>query len=309
MHIPWSDVELLVAIADRGSLSKAAAALAITQPTVSRRLAALEASLGEPLFVRGVEGTTLTALGERVLEPARRMAECASEVVRTAAAAEVRPRGVVRLTAPPGVAFDFVAPMASELRRALPEVELEVVSTIDYIDLTRRDADLALRVQPLSRPDARRALVAVASVEHGVGVFASEAYAKALPRGYGLADLTWIAWPASHAHLPPNPQLAARIPGFRPAFASDDFLVQLLAAEAGAGAIILGKLRSPRALPTPLVELAIDLGPLRSTLHLVGSRAALAIPRVRAVADLLAAELEVAAKASKASVRPRRAQR
>jgi DNA-binding transcriptional LysR family regulator len=298
VHIPWSEVELVVAIAEGGSLSRAAAALAVTQPTVSRRLAALEADLGEPLFTRGVDGTTLTAFGERVLEPARRMAECASEVARTAAAAEVRPRGVVRLTAPPGVAFDFIAPLAGELRARLPEIDLEVASTTDYLDLARRDADLAIRVQPLTRPDTRRALVAVATIEHGIAAYATAAYARTLPRGYGLADVAWIAWPRSHAQLPPNPQLAARIPGFRPAFASDDFLVQLRAAEAGVGAIILGQLRSPRALPTPLVELAIDLA-MRSTLHLVAARAALAIPRVRAVADFFAAELAIAARASR----------
>jgi DNA-binding transcriptional LysR family regulator len=306
MHIPWSEVELVVAIADRGSLSKAAAALGVTQPTASRRLAALEAALGEPLFGRGVAGTTLTAFGERLLEPARRMAVCASEVTRAAAAADARPRGVVRVTAPPGVAAELVAPLAPHLRAQLPEVELEVVATIDYLDLTRQDADLALRVQPLSRPDARRALVAVATIEHGVAAYATPAYARTLPRGYGFADVAWIAWPRSHAHLAPNPQLAARIPGFRPAFASDDFLVQLRAAEAGVGAIFLGTLRSPRAPATALAPLDLDTGALRSTSHLISTRAALAIPRVRAVADLLAAELTAAGKASRATVRPRR---
>jgi DNA-binding transcriptional LysR family regulator len=207
MHIPWSEVELVVAIADNGSLSKAAAALGVTQPTASRRLAALEAALGEPLFGRGVAGTTLTAFGERLLEPARRMAACASEVTRAAAAADARPRGVVRVTAPPGVAAELVAPLAPHLRARLPEVELEVVATIDYLDLTRQDADLALRVQPLSRPDARRALVAVASIEHGVAAFATPAYAHTLPRGYGFADVAWIAWRAA---TPTGAQPAAR---------------------------------------------------------------------------------------------------
>ena len=306
MHIPWSAVELVVAIADHGSLSRAAAALGVTQPTVSRRLAALEAELGEPLFGRAVEGTTLTAFGERFLEPARRMAACAADVARAAAAADDRPRGVVRLTAPPGVAAELVAPMAARVRAVLPEVELEVVATVDYLDLNRQDAELALRVQPLGRPDARRALVAVASVEHGVAAYATAAYARTLPRGYGFADVAWIAWPRSHAHLAPNPQLAARVPGFRPAFASDDFLVQLRAAEAGVGAIVLGTLRSPRAPATALAPLALDTGALRSTLHLISTRAALAIPRVSAVADLLAAELIAAGKASGATARARR---
>ncbi|MCW5807929.1 MAG: LysR family transcriptional regulator, partial [Deltaproteobacteria bacterium] len=78
MHIPWNDVELVVAVAETGSLSAAARRLQLTQPTVSRRLAELEAGLGEALFVRAVDGTTPTPFGERLLEPARRMAECAA---------------------------------------------------------------------------------------------------------------------------------------------------------------------------------------------------------------------------------------
>jgi DNA-binding transcriptional LysR family regulator len=297
VHIPWSEVQLVVAIADTGSLSKAAGALRITQPTVSRRLADLEAALGEPLFVRTVEGTSPTAFGERLLEPARRMAEHAGELERLAASVETLPRGVVRLTAPPGLAHDVVAPFAARARARLPEVQLEVLSTIHYLDLARREADLALRFQPLSRPDTRRALVAVASVREPVTAFATRVYLDTLPRGYGLADLAWIGWPPSHDHLPPNPQLAARIPDFRPAFTSDDFLVQLRAAEAGLGAILLSPMRDHFAMPTRLVPMDLDLGRQAvSTTHLICARSALAIPRVRAVAELLAAELAAASR-------------
>jgi DNA-binding transcriptional LysR family regulator len=61
MHIPWSELELLLAVARAGSLSGAAKALQVTQPTVSRRLAELEALLGEPLFVRTVDGAASCA--------------------------------------------------------------------------------------------------------------------------------------------------------------------------------------------------------------------------------------------------------
>jgi DNA-binding transcriptional LysR family regulator len=112
-----------------------------------------------------------------------------------------------------------------------------------------------------------------------------------LPRGYGPRDVAWIGWAPPFEHLPPNPELSKLIPDFRPAFAADDFLVQLRAAEAGLGAIFLARVRTyPRA--APLQELALDLGPLRRSLHLVCARSALAVPRVRAVADLLARALE-----------------
>lgn len=284
-------MELFLAVARAGSLSAAAKTLRVTQPTVSRRLAELEAELGEPLFVRTVDGTTLTGFGERMLEPARRMAECAGDVAQVASGADTSPHGVVRVTAPPGVAYDVLAPFAAYARARLPEVRLEVVSSVAYLDLARREADLGVRMEPLDRPAAQRDLVTLASVEFGVAAFATREYAASLRRGYGLADVGWIGWAPPLENLVPNPQLAARIPGFRPVFASDDFLVQLRAAEAGVGAMLLGRYRSRRALPTALVEMKLDLGKLRSSLHLVCARSSLSIPRVRAVADLLAAEL------------------
>jgi DNA-binding transcriptional LysR family regulator len=290
MNIPWEDVHLLLAVADSGSFSAAARKLRVAQPTISRRLADVEARLGEPLFVRRIDGVGLTSFGERLMAPARNMAEWANELGRAIEARETKPQGVVRLTAPPGVAFDFVAPFAVWLRSRLPGVTLEVVSTIQYLDLVRRDADLALRMQ---RP-TQRDLVVLASHEEDVGVFAARSYIDRRPRGFGVADIDWIGWAPPRDHLSPNPELAAVIPGFRPVFASDDFLVQLAAAEAGIGAIFLGRNRnrSRLASPSALEEIPLDLGRrFRGEVHLVAARAALLIPRVKAVAELLAHEL------------------
>lgn len=291
MHTSWSDVELFLAVAESGSLSAAAKRLSVTQPTVSRRLLELEATLGEPLFLRGVDGATLTSFGERMLEPSRRMADCAGEVFRVAAGADTQPRGVVKITAPPGVAFEFLAPFATYLRTRLPEITLQVLSTTSYLDLTRREADLAIRIQPLDRAAKKKDLVCLASVKHGIAAFATPEYAATLPRGYGLADVAWIGWAPPFEDVSPNPQLAALIPGFRPAFASDDYLVQLRAAEAGVGAIISGTYRHPLSLPTTLRPLSLDLGKRTSELFLCCAKASLSIARVRAVADLLTKEL------------------
>jgi DNA-binding transcriptional LysR family regulator len=297
MHIPWDDLQIFLAVAEGGSLSGAARRLRLTQPTVSRRVAALEAAVGEPLFVRTAEGASLTSLGERLLEPSRRMAEWAGEAERAAEKGETSPRGVVRIAAPPGIAFEFAAPFAAWLRGRLPEVRIEVLASVQYLDLSRREADLALRLQA----PAQRDLVTLARLEHEVGAFASEGYVRSLPRRYGPADVAWIAWAPPLEHLPPNPELAAMIPGFVPAFASDDFLVQLRAAEVGLGAIFLGRVRH-RFSAGSLVELDLDFGDLRRSLHLVCAKSALEIPRVRAVAELLAAELE----STEARVRRRR---
>jgi DNA-binding transcriptional LysR family regulator len=292
VHIPWGDLQLFLAIAEAGSLSAAAKLLNVTQPTVSRRLADLEGSLAEPLFTRSVEGVTLTAFGERMLHPARRMAESAGDAERAASGAEVTPKGTVRVTAPPGVAYLLLAPLAAQLRAELPDVTLEVVATVKYVDLVRREADLALRVEPLDRPSRQRDLVCLASHEHRVTAFATRAYIATLPRPCRVSDVGWIGWAPPLEHLPPNPQLAARIPGFRPVFASDDYIVQLRAAEAGVGAVVLADLRTRFALPTSLVPVPLSFGKLTSSLHLIAARGSLAVPRIQAVADRLAAALK-----------------
>jgi DNA-binding transcriptional LysR family regulator len=154
VHIPWDDLHVLLTVAETGSLSAAATKLQVTQPTITRRIAALEDRIGEPLLVRSVTGATLTQLGENLLEPLRRMAECATDVERSIGRNELTPRGDVRVTAPPGVAYEFVAPFAAWLMPQLPDVRLVVSSTIAYLDLTRGEADIALRLAPPKQIDA-----------------------------------------------------------------------------------------------------------------------------------------------------------
>ena len=295
MDISWEDVKLFLAVADHGSLTEASRHLRVGQPTVSRRLAELEESLGYPLFDRSVEGTTLTSQGERWLEPARRMAEWAGELRSTAELGDSAPGGIVRITAPPGVAFDFVAPFASFAREKYPQIQLQVLSRVEYMDLSRREADIALRM----RAPTQRDLSIVHTFSHMNDAFVSKSYAAKLPKKPSLRDIDFIAWAPPFESFAPNPQLAEMLPGFRPAFASDDFIVQLRAAEAGVGAIFMQKVRHRFNRESPLVPLGLELGPhAKSTFHVVCAKSALGVARIRAIAELLAAELVYAEKAS-----------
>ena len=117
MDISWEDIRLFLAAAETGSMSGAARRLRIGQPTVSRRLADLEHRLGAALFRRSVEGVILTDAGERLLDPARRMADWAGEVGRAAERSDEGPSGRVRVSAPPYLAVDLLAPLAGWSRR------------------------------------------------------------------------------------------------------------------------------------------------------------------------------------------------
>ena len=289
MDISWDDAKLFLAIAETGSLSGAARQLKLGQPTVTRRLALLEYTVGAALFRRSVEGASLTSAGERLVGPAKKMAEWAGELHRAAEAHDGAPRGLVRVTSSPFISFDFLAPFAGALAQKHPGLRLEVLSSVQYLDLARGEADLAMRARAPSNPD----LVLVHSLEVESAVFVSKALKAKLPKKVTLQTLPWIAWCPPFDSIPPNPQLEALIPGFTPAFTADHFLVQLAAAEAGLGAIVLGRVSHRFSRESSLVPLDLELGAYaKQVLHLVCAKSALDIPRVRRVAELLVVELK-----------------
>lgn len=291
MDLSWEDGRLFLAVAEHGTLSEAGRRLGISQATVSRRLSELEDRIGYPLFDRTEEGAEITTLGSRWLEPARRMAEWAGELNHKADLKNDKPIGVVRIAAPSSLAFDFVAPFARAVREGYPGIKLQVLSRVEGLDLTRREADIALQLLAPTQSELRT----VRTVTHWNDAFVSKAYAKKLKRRPSLADLDYIAWAPPFEHFPPNPQLAEMVPGFVPTFASDDYIVQLRAAEAGVGAIFMQKLRHRFNRDSPLVPLGLELGPQsKGAFHLVCAKSTLRLERIRAVAELLDLELAYA---------------
>jgi DNA-binding transcriptional LysR family regulator len=244
----------------------------------------MEQAIGSRLFARGVGGATLTSAGERLLAPAKNMAEWAGEVARAAEADEAEPRGLVRITASPYLCFDFVAPFAAWVSARHPSIRIEVLSTTRYLDMARGEADLALR---LRRPQGKD-LEVLTEIEFENAAWVSHALAKKLPKRARPHDVPWIGWAPPFEDLPPQPMLESIIPGFVPAFTSDNFLVNLAAAEAGAGAIVLGRVTHRFSRARGIVPIDLDMGPgKRGMLCLVCPKSALDIPRVRLVADLL----------------------
>lgn len=293
MDISWDDAKLFLAIAESGSVSAAARRLKLGQPTVTRRLAALEYLVGASLFERSVEGTALTAAGERLVLPARKMAEWAGELQRAAGASDGKPRGLVRVTSSPFACFDFFAPFAGHVAAKNPGLRLEVTSGVQVVDLVRGEADLALRNRAPTGAD----LVLIDSITLKNAVFVTKELKARLPRKPKPKDLPWIAWSPPYEAVTPNPELAMLIPDFQPAFTADSFLVQYAAAEAGVGAMALTRFRHRFARPTNLVPIDVDLGPHSTlTVYLVAAKSALDVPRIRRVAEMLTDELAHARK-------------
>lgn len=286
-NLPWADLELFLAVAETGSFSGAARRLKVTQPTVSRRIAALEESLGRPLFQRNVEGARLSPEGERLLPAAEQMARWAAEVQRSMASWSDALEGVVRIAAPPGIAYDLLVPLARDLRDKLPGVRIELLTGVEHVDLTRGQADLAVRTRAPTQSD----LMVPVALRAELGVFVSREYARSLRRRcrapFAIADLDWITWSYPNEHLTPRPQLEQLIPGFRPAFASNDYLAQQRAVTLGLGAMILARTYHPHQSTGRLVELPVEL-PLPTTeVYVVCAKTMRWVPRVQAVIQAL----------------------
>lgn len=274
MKLSWDDARFFLAVAEAPSVSAAARTLGVTQPTVSRRIADLERTIGEALFERHGGGSTLTPFGERLVVPARQMAEWAGEFDRLAEQSAT-PSGDVRITAPPGIAYAFVTPFVAQLARTHPELRVQVMSTTRTVDIARREADLALR---LGIPPEE----GIASFTFELAPYASREYEARLGAVRDPAEVAWIGWAPPDEGLSANSVLRRRLPDLKLAFSSNDYLIQLRACEVGLGAMLLPtEASTTEALG--LVRLPLEFAPIQRTLVVLAPPSATAIPRVRAV--------------------------
>lgn len=151
-HVAWDDLRLLLAVAHGRSYARAARHLGIDDTTVSRRLRGLERSIGHPLVGRRPDGSAaLTPLGMEIARRAERMEAAAREIEEAVGRDRSSPTGAVRLTAVPVIVNRLLVPKLARLAEAAPMVTVEFVPEARDLSLTRREADLALR---LARPAA-----------------------------------------------------------------------------------------------------------------------------------------------------------
>lgn len=288
MSLDWDQVRVFLAVARAGQLAGAASRLGLDVSTVSRRLDRLEAELGGVhLFDRTREGTLPTHAAEALLPAAEEMEHAMGRFAQAADAVETRPEGVVRLTVPPGLADSFIAPWLVTFHARFPQVVVELDASIGYADLTRREADLALRA---NRPRGGD-LIAVRLIQTQAVPVTSPAYAAELGRLRRWDAARWITWAAGLMHIPTGRWMADHLRGITPVLRTSHFGSQLAAAEAGLGVMLASEpFCGVRALVP--VQVARALRPSWEALPveelwLVGHRALRAVPRVAAVWDFL----------------------
>jgi DNA-binding transcriptional LysR family regulator len=233
-RISWELYRSFLAVLTEGSLSGAARALDIAQPTVGRHVAALERSLGTPLFTRSQTGLLPmeAALSLRIYAEA--MSNSVAALERAASSQGSGVRGVVRVTASEVIGVEVLPPIVAQLREDHPDLQVELVLSNRMQDLLQREADIAVR---MTRP-TQELLIARRIGHLGLGLHASKQYLKR----HGAPDVT--ADLQRHALIgfdQPTPFIRAAgkaFPGFRrEAFAmrANSDLAQLALIRSGAG--------------------------------------------------------------------------
>ena len=197
----WNQARAFLVTAEEGSLSAAAKALGLTQPTLSRQVAALETTLGVTLFERVGRSLTLTETGIDMLDQFRAMGEAAGRISLSAAGQSQTVEGLVRLTSTNDVASFHLPAMLKHLREAAQGIEIELVTSNETRDLLRREADIAVRHARPEQPDLIAKLVAETTAHVYASTKFLETYGR--PRTLNdLADLNFIGFETAETMLP-----------------------------------------------------------------------------------------------------------
>lgn len=149
----WNRARAFLVTAEEGSLSAAARALGMTQPTLGRQVDALEAELGVVLFERAGRGLMLTPSGLDLLDHVRAMGDAAGRVSLAASGRSEAIEGSISITASEIHSAYLLPPIVARLRREAPGIEIEIVASNAAIDLRRREADIAIRSFRPTQPD------------------------------------------------------------------------------------------------------------------------------------------------------------
>jgi DNA-binding transcriptional LysR family regulator len=283
-HMNWDDLRIFLAVAREGSLSAAARALKVTQPTIGRRLKGLEDALHTRLFDRLLEGFVPTEAGAELLPLAEAMERQALAVDRRRDAFTQEARGVVRISVWETFA-QFLTDHLTELRERLPEVEIELSVTHILADLMRREADLLIRECLPKNPglSARK----LGSYAHAI--YGARGYVEAHPESRGEARYracAWVGYDEDHAYFLNQTWLLSRLEGRLPSVRVNNGIVLHEAVRKGVGLGVLPCFAGDR--DPALQRLSPPLDDITRDLHLVMHQDLRRSPAVRAVSEALA---------------------
>ena len=176
--IGWDDIRYFLAVARSHSVSRAAKELAVNYTTVSRRISSLETRVGSRLFERLSTGHVLTAAGELILPRAVAMEEQSATLQRSIMGQDAKLRGRLRLASGDVMLTHLIVPQIERFTRVYPDIELEILSSDQNVDLRLMEADIAVRATRLEPPPG---LVGINIGRLKFGLYASRDYLRKRP--------------------------------------------------------------------------------------------------------------------------------
>lgn len=284
----WNRARAFLVTAEEGSLSAAARALGMTQPTLGRQVGALERELGVALFQRVGRGLVLTRSGLELVEHVRAMGDAAARVSLTASGQSQAIEGTVRITATEATAAFVLPPLVAQLRRAEPAIRVEIEASNSVRDLRRREADIAIRGARPTDPEliARKLktetaeLYAAQSYLERVGDFATPA---------ALSEAMFVGFEETEPYLDALNRLGLTVSARNVPVACGSHLVHWELVKQGLG---IGVMNSRIGDAEPLVRRAAPwLRPFEFDVWLVAHRELTTSRRIRFVFDWLAERL------------------
>jgi len=275
----WDNLRFFLALADAGSLSRAAEKLQVDHSTVARRIDALERELGVRLVERLSRAYRLTAQGEQVRDRAKEVEAGIADLARFASSVDRSPQRIVRVNGPPTFVANFLAPRLLPLQRQHPGLRIELVGEVRQVSLTRGEADLALRMErPRDKEIVARRLAVMA-----YGLYGSRDYLARC----GEDEREYLGCDDSLDHLPEQRWLRMLIGDRVLALRANDIGTQLTAVRAGLG-LAVPPCMMARKEPD-LVSVPTRLPPPTRELWLLFHRDIGRVPAVRAVIDRITA--------------------
>jgi len=282
----WDDLRVVLAVAENGTISGAAAVLRISHPTLSRRLRQIEERLGVRLFERTPSSCRPTEAAEEMRALASRLRDDIGVLEARIAGRDRSARGPVRLTAPDAISEYLLPPMLAKICKEAPEVTIELNVSNQVLSLAQRSADIALRVTDTPEPALRG---------RRVGTVAMAVYAdKSLtwPKG-DAADRPWIGYDAALACTRPAAWVAAHVPDRCIRLRANTLLGAAQAVRSGIGFGILPCF--VEASIPGIIRVEPPIPSLESGLWLLVHPDIARVPRIRAACDALARMLKRAA--------------
>jgi DNA-binding transcriptional LysR family regulator len=230
----WSLYRTFLAVLDEGSLSGAARALGLAQPTVGRHVEALQQALGFALFTRSQRGLLPTEAARQLRPYAEALAATTAALLRATSSQSGEARGAVRVTASEVVGAEVLPPILGPLREAHPGLAIELVLSNRIENLLHREADIAVR---MIRPD-QDALIARFIGRIPLGFFARQDYLQRHGAPNALADLAQhalIGFDRDAASMRALEAQIGKVDRTLVALRTDNQLAQLAAIRAGFG--------------------------------------------------------------------------